>query len=76
MPGSSHVSALRRPYRAAGRHRSADRLSGSGASGLALRFREKAEALRQHAALIQDVLLHGTTLDAEDVAAQDGVLDS
>jgi two-component system, chemotaxis family, protein-glutamate methylesterase/glutaminase len=44
----------------------ADRLSGSGAHGLAQRFRDKAEALRQHAALVQDVLLHGTTLDAED----------
>ena len=54
----------------------ADRLSGSGAHGLALRFRDKAEALRQHAALIQDVLLHGTTLDAEDVAARDEVLDA
>jgi two-component system chemotaxis response regulator CheB len=54
----------------------ADRLSSSGASGLAPRFRDKAEALRQHAALIQDILLHGTTLDAEDVAAHDEVLDS
>ena len=54
----------------------ADRLSGSSAHGLPQRFRDKAEALRQHAALIQDVLLHGTTLDAEDVSAQEGMLDS
>jgi two-component system chemotaxis response regulator CheB len=54
----------------------ADRLSFSSVHGLALRFRDKAEALRQHAALIQDVLLHGTTLDAADVAAQDKVVDS
>ena len=35
------------------------------------RCRDKAAALRQHAGLIQDVLLHGTTLDTEDVVAFD-----
>ena len=43
-----------------------DRLANSSERKLAPRFRDKAAALRQHAALIQDVLLHGTTLDAED----------
>jgi two-component system, chemotaxis family, protein-glutamate methylesterase/glutaminase len=46
----------------------ADRLANSGDRRLAPRFRDKAAALRQHASLIQDVLLHGTTLDAEDSA--------
>jgi two-component system chemotaxis response regulator CheB len=46
----------------------ADRLANSGDRRLAPRFRDKASALRQHAGLIQDVLLHGTTLDAEDSA--------
>jgi len=45
-----------------------DRLANSGDRRLAPRFRDKAAALRQHASLIQDVLLHGTTLDAEDSA--------
>ena len=45
----------------------ADRLANSGDRRLGPRFRDKAAALRQHAALIQDVLLHGTTLDAEDM---------
>jgi two-component system chemotaxis response regulator CheB len=49
----------------------ADRLANSGDRRLAPRFRDKASALRQHAALIQDVLLHGTTLDAEDSAVLD-----
>jgi len=44
----------------------ADRLANSSDRRLSPRFRDKAAALRQHAALIQDVLLHGTTLDAED----------
>ena len=43
---------------------------------LAQRFRDEAEALRQHAALIQDVLLPRTSLDADDVSAQEGMLDS
>ena len=55
----------------------ADRLANSGDRKLAPRFRDKAAALRQHAGLIQDVLLHGTTLDAGDTAALDtGTLDS
>jgi two-component system, chemotaxis family, protein-glutamate methylesterase/glutaminase len=45
----------------------ADRLASSGDRVLSPRFREKAAALRQHASLIQDVLLHGTTLDAQDM---------
>ena len=49
----------------------ADRLANSSERKLAPRFRDKAAALRQHAGLIQDVLLHGTTLDAEDTAALD-----
>ncbi len=44
----------------------ADRLAASADRNLSQRFRDKADALRQHAGLIQDVLLHGTTLDAED----------
>jgi two-component system chemotaxis response regulator CheB len=47
----------------------ADRLANSSDRKLSPRFRDKATALRQHAALIQDVLLHGTTLDAEGAAA-------
>jgi len=47
----------------------ADRLANTSERRLAPRFRDKAAALRQHAGLIQDVLLHGTTLDAEDTAA-------
>lgn len=47
----------------------ADRLANSGDWRLAPRFRDKAAALRHHAALVQDVLLHGTTLDAEDSEA-------
>lgn len=47
----------------------ADRLASSSDRGLSPRFRDKAAALRHHAALIQDVLLHGTTLDAGDSAA-------
>ena len=43
---------------------------------LAQRFREKAEALRRHAALIQDVLLPRTSLDADDVSPEEGMLDS
>ncbi|HET6981515.1 MAG TPA: chemotaxis protein CheB [Myxococcaceae bacterium] len=46
----------------------ADRLAASSDRRLSPRFRDKAAALRHHAALIQDVLLHGTTLDAEDTA--------
>jgi two-component system, chemotaxis family, protein-glutamate methylesterase/glutaminase len=49
----------------------ADRLAHSSDRRLAPRFRDKAQALRHHAALIQDVLLHGTTLDAEDSAVLD-----
>ena len=49
----------------------ADRLAITGDRKLSPRFRDKAAALRQHAALIQDVLLHGTTLDAEDQEALD-----
>lgn len=44
----------------------ADRLAASADRTLSQRFRDKADALRQHAGLIQDVLLHGTTLDTED----------
>src|SRR5215813_5857992 len=47
----------------------ADRLANSSDRRLSPRFRDKAQALRHHAALIQDVLLHGTTLDAEDTDA-------
>jgi two-component system chemotaxis response regulator CheB len=47
----------------------ADRLANTGDRRLAPRFRDKAGALRHHAALIQDILLHGTTLDAEDSEA-------
>ena len=47
----------------------ADRLANSSDRRLAPRFRDKAAALRQHAGLIQDVLLHGTTLDTADAAA-------
>jgi len=47
----------------------ADRLANSSDRRLAPRFRDKAAALRHHASLIQDVLLHGTTLDADDSAA-------
>jgi two-component system chemotaxis response regulator CheB len=55
----------------------ADRLASSSDRILAPRFRDKAAALRHHAALIQDVLLHGTTLDAADTAALDsGTLES
>jgi two-component system chemotaxis response regulator CheB len=55
----------------------ADRLSNSGDRRLSPRFRDKAAALRQHAALIQDVLLHGTLLDADDSEAlQPGRLES
>jgi two-component system chemotaxis response regulator CheB len=49
----------------------ADRLANSSDRRLAPRFSDKAAALRQHAALIQDVLLHGTTLDADDTVALD-----
>jgi two-component system, chemotaxis family, protein-glutamate methylesterase/glutaminase len=45
----------------------ADRLASSSDHILSPRFRDKAAALRHHASLIQDVLLHGTTLDAEDM---------
>jgi two-component system chemotaxis response regulator CheB len=44
----------------------ADRLANRNDRLLGPRFRDKAAALRQHAALIQDLLLHGTTLDAAD----------
>jgi two-component system chemotaxis response regulator CheB len=44
----------------------AERLARSSERKLARRFRDKGEALRQHAALIQDVLLHGTTLERDD----------
>jgi two-component system chemotaxis response regulator CheB len=55
----------------------ADRLANSSDRKLAPRFRDKAAALRQHAGLIQDVLLHGTTLDPGDTAALDtATLDS
>lgn len=55
----------------------ADRLANTGDRRLSPRFRDKASALRQHAGLIQDVLLHGTTLDAEDTAAlEPGTLES
>ena len=47
----------------------ADRLANSSDRRLAPRLRDKAAALRQHAGLIQDVLLHGTTLDTADAAA-------
>ena len=47
----------------------ADRLANSSDRRLAPRFRDKAAALRQHAGLIQDVLLHGTTLETADAAA-------
>ena len=47
----------------------ADRLANSSDRRLAPRFRDKAAALRQHAWLIQDVLLHGTTLETADAAA-------
>ncbi len=47
----------------------ADRLANSSDRRLSPRFRDKAAALRQHASLIQDVLLHGTTLGADDMAA-------
>jgi len=46
----------------------ADRLALSAERKLSPRFREKANALRQHAALIQDILLHGTTVEPEDAA--------
>jgi two-component system chemotaxis response regulator CheB len=45
----------------------ADRLAMSAERKLSPRFREKAGALRQHASLIQDILLHGTTVEPEDV---------
>jgi len=55
----------------------ADRLANSSEKRLSPRFRDKAAALRQHAGLIQDVLLHGTTLDAEDTVLLDtGTLES
>ncbi|HSP20225.1 MAG TPA: chemotaxis protein CheB [Myxococcaceae bacterium] len=50
----------------------ADRLASSASRNLSQRFRDKADALRQHAGLIQDVLLHGATLDAEAVTPFEG----
>src|SRR5215471_17629239 len=52
----------------------ADRLAVSGERKLSPRFREKASALRQHASLIQDILLHGTTVEAEDAEVTEAPL--
>ncbi len=53
-------------------HVEVDRLAARGDRVLGWPFREKAAALRQHAGLLQDLLLHGTTLDREDLALLDG----